>query len=187
MIFLGVTSVKVKALNIRSVPEKLMREVKTESAKRGMSLREFVLDVLGKRVGVEVTAKGEKNEANWTKRGRGKDSGEASTERGRTKDVRVKYEVAGGIPDVRDEEGLRGVRGGISRHGEFEGGSLGVDAGEILRPSSGAQPESGAMGGGVSDHSGNQEKRISVMDRVYRGPAHAEDCACRVCKEARKK
>lgn len=50
----------MKALNIRDVPESILREVKAQSAKKGVTIREFVLEVLARRVGVDEGIGGRK-------------------------------------------------------------------------------------------------------------------------------
>jgi hypothetical protein len=43
---------KEKALNVRAVPARLMREIKAAAGKKGVTVKDWVIEVLGEKVGV---------------------------------------------------------------------------------------------------------------------------------------
>lgn len=140
---------------------KLLTAIRVACARAGMEQKDWVPKIL------EEATNG--NDQRGAEGGVGSDHGEAGTDGLiRTADVRVADAEAGGLHATRTGErkkGLRGVRRDIREHVESEGGSYGGSSGKVLRPSDGAQSESGTVGGSAQSDTARQraEQRARVM------------------------
>lgn len=153
-------------LNLRDVDETLIRALKVEAAKRGVSLKDLVVSTLeGLEYGDDEGA---------AKGSIGSDHGKVSADGGGKADIRVSDDGASVSPK-RGQEGVRKVRGVVQGRSESEGGDCGAISGEVHGPSSGAQSESSAVGGGAQPDSVGEA--VGYVGRYK----HDKDCDCPKC------
>jgi hypothetical protein len=168
-------------LNIRKVDGGLIRALKVEAAKRGISMRELVMKTLE---GLEYG-----NEQGGSESGVGQNHGEVSAHAGGASDLRNAGENSGPVRSAKPGKrgkGVRDLQGGVSGGGSDQGGSSQGGVGGVLGPHEESQPESSAVDRSPSQDSGGEGSGESQGERepvsvVYFGPPHRKGCGCKVC------